>query len=63
MDIRTLKMVARNIAAAKEEGADISDWGDRSEMARLRIVNGICTSVIFSNPEFTADDFRKLADI
>lgn len=63
MDIRTLKMVARNIAEAKEDGANTDDWSDRSEMARVRIVNGICDSVIWSNPDFAADDFRKLADI
>ena len=60
---RSLKMVARVIAQAKEEGADSDDWSDRSEMARFRIVNGICDSELWLDPDFTADDFRKLADI
>ena len=63
MQTHTLQMVARKIAEAKEEGANSDDWGDRSEMARLRIVNGICDAVIFTDPDFTSDDFRKLADI
>jgi len=58
-----LKMVARNIAKAKEEGADSDDWSDRSEMARYRIVSYICDSELWLDPDFTSKDFRKLAQI